>query len=91
MKTTETSDRQSSAAGPHPLNSKPDFTVSDYSTVFLFHPLTERATAWLQEHCPEDDEHQYIRCALVVEHRYIQYLLRLAIHDGLTPPSEFCN
>ena len=95
MKTTPTSDRLQSAAGLHPCNSKPapnpDFTVSGGGTVFLFHPLTEKAKAWLRAHCPADNEHYYIRCALAVEHRYIENLIQLAVRDGLISSSELCK
>jgi hypothetical protein len=69
----------------------PDFTVSGCGTVFLFHPLTEKATAWLQAHCSADGEHQYLGRALAVEHRYIRSIIQLAVQDGLMPSTEFCN
>ena len=48
----------------------------------LFKPETA-AEAWLDEHCPPDGEHRYWCGALVVEHRYVKSIVRLAAEDGL--------
>ena len=75
-----------------PLNSVdppvPDFVISGGGTLYLFNPLTDRAEAWLREHCSADDEHHYLGRALAVEHRYIQDFIQLAINDGLMPSSK---
>jgi hypothetical protein len=67
----------------------PDFAVTGGGTVFLFHPLTTRATGWLEEHCPPNEDHQYLGRALAVEHRYIKNFVQLSIRDGLVPAANF--
>ena len=73
-----------------PLNADdtPDFVISGGGTLYLFNPLTDRAEAWLREHCSADDEHHYLGRALAVEHRYIQDFIQLAVNDGLMPSSK---
>jgi hypothetical protein len=63
-----------------------DYLVTGGGTVYLFHPHTKKATEWLAEYCPKDSDHQYFGNALVIEHRYVADILKLAIRDGLTPP-----
>ena len=52
-------------------------------TVYLFHPLTNKARAWLALHCPPDGEHQYLGNALAIEHRFVADIVQLATDDGL--------
>ena len=47
-----------------------DFSITGGGTVYLLHPLTPKASAWLALHCPPDGEHQYFGNALAIEHRY---------------------
>jgi hypothetical protein len=61
----------------------PDFEISHHGTLSLFHPLTDRAHKWLGCHCPPDQEHQYLRKALAIEHRFVASIICFAINDGL--------
>lgn len=61
-----------------------DFFLTGGGTVYLFHPLTSKAKAWLALHCPRDGEHQYLGNALAVEHRYVTDIIAQAKLDGLT-------
>lgn len=60
-----------------------DFQVQNCGSLFLFHPFTDTARAWLAEHCPPDDEHSYFGGALVVEHRYVVSIVDRIGEDGL--------
>lgn len=60
----------------------PDFTVQNEGSIFLLHPLTPAANAWIEEHIPEDA--QYFGNAVVVEHRYIADIVGGIQRDGLT-------
>jgi hypothetical protein len=69
-----------------PRNQKPaDFFLTGGGTVYLLHPLTQQAEAWLADHCPCDGEHQYLGNALAVEHRFVSSLVAQAQLDGLKP------
>jgi hypothetical protein len=61
-----------------------DMEVSNHGTVSLFHPLSERATGWLETHCPAGDEHQYCGPALAVEARFVPDLVQRVVEDGLS-------
>lgn len=65
------------------MKEQPDFRVTNHGSIFLFHPRTEDAKYWLNEHCHPDGEHQYLGSALVVKSRYVQRLAELAEEDGL--------
>jgi hypothetical protein len=60
-----------------------DFLVHNGGSIWLFHPCSDGARSWLDEHCPQDDSHRYHGHALVVEHRYVSDLIRYAQQDGL--------
>ena len=60
-----------------------DFFLIGGGTVYLFHPLTNKAKAWLALHCPPDGEHQYLGNVLAVEHRYVTDIITHAKSDGL--------
>jgi hypothetical protein len=58
-----------------------DFEISGGGTVYLLHPLTRAARAWVAEHLPDDATRW---CgAIVVEPRYIGPIVQGAIADGL--------
>jgi len=61
----------------------PDLAVSHHGSVVLFHPQTELAHDWMDEHCPAGADHTYFGAALVVEPRYVRDLLAHALEDGL--------
>jgi len=69
---------------PHP----PDFSIYGSGTVYLFHPLSATAQAWLAAHCPPSADHQYLGQNLAVEFRYAADIIRRAIRDGLTPAAN---
>lgn len=73
----------SNYAETHPT-SKPDFFVENHGTIFLLRPNTPEAKAWLEEHTPADEDHQYLGNALCVEHRYILDIVDGIRNDGLT-------
>ena len=60
-----------------------DFRVKNEGSLFLVSPVTIEAAKWLEEHCPQDDDHQYWAGSLVVEHRYISDLVEGIENDGL--------
>lgn len=83
------SERRHPIAVAHPSPpTRPDFCIYGSGTVFLFQPLTVRATAWLQEHFPANSDHQYLAESLAVGHRYIADIILLAIRNGMSPPAE---
>jgi hypothetical protein len=58
-----------------------DFEISGGGTVYLLHPLTRAAHAWIAEHLPAD-----VIClgdAVAIEWRYICDIVGGAIVDGL--------
>lgn len=58
-----------------------DFEVSGGGTVYLLHPLTRAAHAWVEEHLPTDA--MRLGDAVVVEHRYIRDIVGGVVRDGL--------
>jgi len=62
---------------------KADFTVQGNpgDTVFLLCPQSEAASAWIEEHIPEDAT--YLGSAVAIEHRYIQDIIQGIQSDGL--------
>jgi len=62
----------------------PDFFIQNEGSIFLVIPQTPEAKAWLAEHTPADEEHQYFGDALAVEHRYILGIVDHIREDGLT-------
>jgi hypothetical protein len=70
---------------PDALPERPlDMEVSNHGTVSLFHPLSERASGWLEAHCPVGTDHQYCGRALAVEARFVPDLLHHVAEDGLS-------
>lgn len=67
------------------MKTKPKFDayIHGSGSLYLFCPLSEVATEWLNEHC-STEEHQYLGRNLAVEHRYIGSIIELAQQDGLT-------
>ena len=61
----------------------PDIAIQNHGTIFLFHPLTDAARAWIAEHFAGREAVQFFGHALVVEHRYAEQLADLAAQDGL--------
>lgn len=61
-----------------------DFFVRNEGSIFLLTPETPAAEAWLAEHAPADDDHQYFGTSLVIEHRYILDIIDGIHGDGLT-------
>lgn len=62
---------------------KADIEVRGGGTVYMFTPLSIKATLWLQKHCPPDGEHQYLGISLACEHRYAGQLAAGMQNDGL--------
>ena len=64
-----------------------DISIEEHGSIFLLRPLNEQASDWLHEHVAEDA--QWLRGALVVEHRYIMGIVRGAKGDGLRVRRDF--
>jgi len=58
-----------------------DFELSGHGSVYLLHPLTRAAHAWVNDHLPADAT--WFGGAVVVEHRYIGPIIGGAIGDGM--------
>jgi hypothetical protein len=58
-----------------------DFEVSGGGSLYTLLPLTEVARQWVEEHLPED--RMTFGKAVVVEHRYIEDIVRGAQADGM--------
>ena len=65
-------------------NDSADIRVSFHGRIVLFHPISDAARSWLEEHCPADGAHSYWCGALVVEPRYVEDLALCAHDDGLS-------
>ena len=61
-----------------------DMEVSNHGKVSLFHPLSEKASGWLGNHCPAGDDHQYCGRALAVDARFVSDLLQRVVEDDLS-------
>ena len=71
-------------SGPRP--STVDVAISAGGTVYLFHLVTPRARAWVEEHI--SDDHQMLGTSLAVEHRYAAGLAAGMQDDGLIVRDE---
>ena len=60
---------------------KPDITVQNHGSIFLFVPETRRGRTWINENVQDDA--QWWANALVVEHRYAMDLASGMMADGL--------
>lgn len=60
----------------------PDFDVIDSGSIVLLRPNTAAASAWCDEHLPEDAT--WFGGSVAVEPRYISDIVDGAISDGLT-------
>ena len=58
-----------------------DFEISGGGTVYLLHPLTRTAQAWIAEHLPADALR--LGDSVAIEWRYIGEIASGAIDDGL--------
>ncbi len=59
-----------------------DFILTGGGTVYLLQPVSDSATAWLDEHIGDDA--QWLGRALAIEHRYVGNVLAGITEDGLT-------
>jgi hypothetical protein len=57
-----------------------DFEISGGGTVYLLHPLTDKAHEWVAEYLPADSFR--LGEAVAVEWRYIGHIVGAAIADG---------
>lgn len=65
------------------MNHVADLKFEGQGSLVLVHPVSDEGRAWLEEHCPDGDEHVYLEYALVVEHRFAADLAEGAEADGL--------
>lgn len=65
------------------MNEVADLNFEDPGSLVLVFPVSDEGRAWLEEHCPEDDDHTYFGDALVVEPRYVAGIAEGAAADGL--------
>jgi hypothetical protein len=63
------------------MKQQPDVRVRNEGSLFLFLPLTEQASAWIEDNVSKDAT--YFGDALVVEHRYARGLAQGMLDDGL--------
>lgn len=63
------------------MSTRTDVKVQNEGSIFLFHPLTKSADAWIEEHVAEGA--LYYGNALVVEHRYALDVAQGMLDDGL--------
>lgn len=63
------------------VSAGPDIRVCDHGSVILVTPVTDAASAWIEEHTASDA--QFFGPALVVEPRYLDDLVRGMQDDGL--------
>lgn len=59
----------------------PDFTVENHGSLFTFRPNTAAASAWCEDHIPEDAN--WWAGAVAVEPRFIEAIVDGASADGL--------
>ncbi|WP_152054387.1 hypothetical protein [Tautonia marina] len=65
------------------MNDVADLSIANHGSLVLVSPVSDEGRAWLEEHCPEDDDHIYFGDALVVEPRYAADLAEGATADRL--------
>jgi len=73
---------------PHRQPNPPDFSIYGAGTVYLFHPLTATAQAWLDAECPPSGRRQHPGQKLAVEYRGGGEIVHLAIRDVQTPTAN---
>ena len=61
----------------------PDFAFANHGSICLLTPISNAATAWCEEHLPEDAQ-RWGACGIVVEPRYVADILVGIQADGLT-------
>jgi len=66
------------------LPKTPDSELENHSSIFLLCPLTETARTWLEGNIGSDNGFQPHWPTVVVDHRYIQDIVRGIQDDGLT-------
>ena len=66
--------------------STPDIQIENHFSLYLVHPFSEQARAWLEENVQADA--QWFGGALVVEPRYVADLLEGMLAAGLTLACE---
>lgn len=52
------------------MDQNDDLIFESHGSLVLVSPISDEGRGWLEENCPEDDDHIYFGCALVVEPRY---------------------
>lgn len=74
------------ASGNSPTHSEkiqPDFVLENHGSIFLIKPLTPSAISWIEDHIGQDNGYQPYFPTVVVEHRYIAYIIAGIQNDGL--------
>lgn len=66
----------------HKLPAVADFRFADLGSICTLKPQTDAATAWADEHLPED--RQTWAGAVIVEPRYVSPIIEGIVADGLT-------
>jgi hypothetical protein len=62
---------------------QPDVRVQNEGSIFLLHPITPRAQAWMDDNLPEPADWQQFSTGYVVEHRYVGEILRGMVRSNL--------
>lgn len=72
------------ASGSSPQRAaSPDFLLENHASIYLLLPLTDSASAWVQEHIGSDNGFQPYWPAVVIEHRFVGAILEGISSDGL--------
>lgn len=64
------------------IASRTDFTVQDAGSFLILYAETDDASAWVEEHLPDDAQHW--AGGVVIEHRYFEPIACGIDADGLT-------
>ena len=80
--------RMPAESRPHYQPNLPDFSIYRSGSVSLFRPLSPAAQAWLEAHCPQGSDHQYLGQNLAIEFRFVDEIIEHAIKDGLNPATN---
>jgi hypothetical protein len=65
-----------------------DFEVDDQGTIFILNPISEAALQWCYYHLPADAP-RWGSVAYMIEHRYIEDIVRGCRRDGLLSEDDY--
>lgn len=62
---------------------QPDVKIDNQGTIWMFHPISEDAKAWVDENV-QLESYQWMGPRFAVEHRYASQLVQGMMEQGLT-------